>query len=241
MTSPKPLPASPRRAPTGDEVAAFLRRHPDFLARNPELVEVLRPPEREAEGNVVDMQHFMIERLQTRLGDLTDDHQSLVETTRGNLLSQARVHAAVLEILNARSFEHFVHAITSDVAMHLDLDVVALCVEREPADRPANTPPPRTGIRFLRDGEIDRYINEGEPVALRTGIKAERRIYGPGAALVRSDALLRLSISEDAPRGLLALGSREPEAFADDQNMVLLEFLTRVIESTARAWLHLPG
>ena len=237
VSRPKPLPAEPRRPPTGDQVAEFLRRNPDFLQRNPDLVEILQPPTRTPDGNVVDMQHFMIERLQTRLTDLEGDHHSLVQTTRTNLLTQGRVHAAVIDILNARTFEHFVQAITSEVAMHLRLDVIALCLERDPADRPTT----RTGIRFLQPGEIDSYINPEEPVALRDDIRAERRVYGPGAALVRSDALLRLHISAEAPRGMLALGSRETEAFANEQNLDLLEFLGSVIESTARAWLDLPG
>lgn len=237
MSRPRPIPSEPRRVPTGEQVADYLRRHPDFLQRNPDLVDVLRPPTRTPDGNVVDLQHFMIERLQNRLDDLRDDHKELVQTTRGNLLNQGRVHAAVLDILDARSFERFVNAITSDVALHLRLDVIALCVERSRRDRPST----RTGIRFLDEGEIDNFILADEPVALRTDIKAERRIYGPGAALVRSDALLRLSISSEAPRGMLALGSREPDMFEDDQNLDLLEFLGRVIESTARAWLDLPA
>ncbi len=240
VSRPKPIPAEPRRPPTGDQVAEFLRRNPDFLQRNPDLVEILRPPSRTLNGqddNVADMQHFMIGRLQSRLTDLEGDHHSLVQTTRTNLLTQGRIHAAVIDILNARTFEHFVHAITSEVAMHLRLDVIALCLEREPADRPT-TP---NGIRFLQPGEIDSYINPDEPVALRSEIRAERRIYGPGAALVRSDALLRLYISSESPRGMLALGSREADSFTNERNLDLLEFLGSVIESTARAWLDLPG
>lgn len=236
MTRPKPIPTELRRPPTGDQVAEFLRANPDFLQRHPDLVEVLQPPTRTPDGNVVDMQHFMIEKLQTRLSNLEGDHHSLVQTTRSNLLTQGRIHAAILDILNARTFEHFVQAITSEVAMHLRLDVIALCVERDVADRPAT----RTGIRFLQPGEIDNYIHADEPVALRNNIRADRRIYGPGAALVRSDALLRLSISDKAPRGMLALGSRKPESFPDEQNLDLLIFLGSVIESTARAWLDLP-
>lgn len=236
VSRPKPIATEMRRPPTGDQVADFLRRNPDFLQRHPDLVEVLQPPTRSPDGNVVDMQHFMIERLQTRLNDLEQDHRDLVQTTRNNIQTQGQIHAAVLDILDARTFEHFVQAITSEVAMHMRLDVIALCIEREKGDRPTT----RTGIRFLHPGEIDTYINPDEPAALRNDIRAERRVYGPGAALVRSDALLRLSISEESPRGMLALGSREPDNFPDDQNLDMLVFLGNVIESTARAWLDLP-
>ena len=58
---------------------------------------------------------------------------------------------------------------------------------------------------------------------------------------MRSDLLIRLSIGRGAPAGLLALGSRDPDAFVERSGRQPYLFLARVIESTARAWLDLPG
>ena len=72
-------------------------------------------------------------------------------------------------------------------------------------------------------------------------IQAERRLYGGAASLVQSDLLIRLRVGAGTPPGLLALGSRDPATFRDRSGLQQYVFLARVIESTARAWLNLPG
>ena len=57
---------------------------------------------------------------------------------------------------------------------------------------------------------------------------------------VRSDALIRLRISTNTPPALLALGSRQTGAFHAGQGTELLTFLSKVLEVSFRAWLHLP-
>lgn len=237
MSKPNTAERPPPPRPTEEQVVAYLKRHPDFLAAHPGLVEVLTPPERQNGETVVDFQSVMIERLQTELGGIRTNHDNLVTTTRGNLSSQARIHQAVIDLLNARSFEHFVEAITTDLAVKLDIDCASLCIE---SDEP-NAPRPRTGVRFLPLGAVDALLGEDAFIKLRPAVAAERRIYGPGATLVKSDALLRLVISPESPTGLLALGAREPGHFQPKQGTELLGFLARVIESTARAWLDLPS
>ncbi len=237
MSKPKTAEPTPQARATEEQVVAYLKRHPDFLAHHPDLIEFLTPPERQNGAGVVDFQSAMIERLQSELGGIRANHDNLVSTTRGNLSSQARIHQAVLDLLNARSFEHFVEAITTDLAVKLDIDCAALCIE---SDKP-NAPRPRTGVRFLPLGAVDALLGEDAMSKLRPAVAAERRIYGAGATLVKSDALLRLAISPESPTGLLALGAREPGHFQPKQGTELLSFLARVIESTARAWLDLPN
>ena len=46
------------------EVRGFLKSNPDFLAENAELLQILLPPTNQQGDNVLDMQQFMVERLQ---------------------------------------------------------------------------------------------------------------------------------------------------------------------------------
>ncbi len=66
-------------------------------------------------------------------------------------------------------------------------------------------------------------------------------IYGPGAGLIQSEALLRLMISSRTPAGLVAFGSRDPDLFHDGQGTELIAFLGSVIERLLRSWLDLPA
>ena len=54
------------------EVADYLKRHPDFLVEHADLIALLTPPSRRQGDNVVDMQHFMLDRLRADLQRVTE-------------------------------------------------------------------------------------------------------------------------------------------------------------------------
>ena len=71
---------------SADQVAGYLRHHPDFLGDYPELLDVLTPPKRDRGEGVVDLQQFMVERLRREIADLTllrDDMVAGAEVSAG--------------------------------------------------------------------------------------------------------------------------------------------------------------
>ena len=78
------------------------------------------------------------------------------------------------------------------------------------------------------------------PPSSNTDIRRIEAIYGAGANLVRSQALVRVDISLDTPPAILAFGSRDPELFQDGQGTEQVSFLARVVERQFRTWLNLP-
>lgn len=219
------------------EISAYLRRHPNFLIDHPELLEILIPPSAQSGETVVDMQRFMVERLQREVARLNGAHGELVAASRSNMTTQAQVHAAVLALIEATSFEHMIHTVTADFAEMLDVDVVTLCVEAN------GGPPPRittSNVYVLPQGTLDKLIGAGREILLRGGCTPMPAIYGPAAELVRSEALVRLRFNSHTPVGLLALGSRQGEKFHPGQGTELLQFLARALERSIRAWLDLP-
>jgi len=118
----------------------------------------------------------------------------------------------------------------------LDLDVSCLIVESNGEDIPHVH---RSGVRVVEPGTIGRWLGKRE-VLLRSDIAGDPEIYGAGAGLVRSEALIRIQVSSDTPVGLLAFGSREPDMFHSGQGTELVCFLSRVVERCIRAWLDLP-
>ena len=73
--------------PSAAQVIAYLRRHPDFLYRHPELLDIQAPPARHNNGSVVDLQHFMVERLRNDVAKLramkTDKNVLLLKANMG--------------------------------------------------------------------------------------------------------------------------------------------------------------
>jgi uncharacterized protein YigA (DUF484 family) len=144
----------------------------------------------------------------------------------------------VLAIIAATSFEQLIQTVTTDLAVLLDVDVVTVAVENMAGRQPRL---PHPGVQLLPTGAVDRILGEGKDSLLRGDVAGEPMLFGSGAGLVRSEALLRLRVSEHAPVGLLCIGTRRPDRFSPGQGTELLTFLARSIELTIAAWLGLPA
>lgn len=225
-------------APGAAEVADYLRRHPGFLEDNPDLLARLAPPAHHTGKGVVDMQKFMVERLQREVERQNRNQSELLSASRRNQSRQSRVHGVALEIIAAASFEKLVETVTDDLALRLDVDVAELCVEASGGPRDGARP---AGIRILEPGAVDAIFGDGRTVLLRAGTTPLAPVFGGAAPLVASEALLRLDIGDAAPAGLLALGSRRPGHFEAGQATELLGFLASVLAITIRAWLGPPA
>jgi hypothetical protein len=223
---------------TAGEVAAFLEQHPEFFAERPGLLDSLSAPSPENEGGVVNLQHFLVERLRQQLSEARHAHDSLIAIGRANLTIQARVNRAVLALLSARSFEQLIELVATDLAIILDLDAVALGVEQGVDELP---PVRLDGLVQLESGTVDELIGRGRTVTLVDRTEGQTALFGAAASLISSRALIRLQVSRKTPPALLALGSRRAKQFHEGQRTELLTFLARTLERSIRAWLNLPG
>ena len=228
----------PSKALSESAVIDYLQRHPDLFEHHPELLETMEPASRYDDGNVVDMQHLMMNRLREENTKLRDAYATVVATARDNRSAQNQVHEAVLQILSARSFEKLIHTVTADLPQVLDVDAVTICLEA------GDTPIPRaytSGLRSLPEGALDRLLGPNRNIALSSDVTGDRKIFGAAANLVKSQALVRLNVGSTAPKGLLAIGSRKGDAFDTGQGTELIAFLAHSLEITIRQWLNLPA
>ncbi|HUK58499.1 MAG TPA: DUF484 family protein [Stellaceae bacterium] len=233
-----PRPALQARLIGPAEILAYLRQHPDFLIEHDELLEVLTPPALNRGERIVDMQHFMLERQRAEITRLKTQQRTLIATTRANLASQSRIHSAVLTLLSAHSFEELIQVVTTDLAVLLDADVVTIGVEQIGPQRPRLN---HQGVQILDAGTVDGVLGPEREVALLSDITGDPKLFGNGAGLVRSAAILRLAVSASAPPGLLCIGTRRSGKFHPGQGTELLGFLARALAVTIAAWLDLPA
>ncbi len=239
---PPQLPAAKAGEPAAAEVLDYLRRHPDFLVAHPDLLSVLTPPRLDRGDRVVDMQHFMVQHQRAEIARLKSQQKSLIATSRANLAGQARIHAAVLAILAATSFEQLIQIVTTDLANLLDADVVTIAVERQASSQTPQRPRiQHNGVQILDFGTVSDVLGPERDVLLQTDIQGDVRLFGDGAGLVRSAALLRLPVSAKAPAGMLCIGMRKPGKFHAGQGTELLSFLARALGITIAAWLDLSA
>ena len=238
---PAPQPAAPalRQGPSAGEVVTYLKRHPEFLNEHPDLLGVLTPPKLDRGERVIDMQHFMVQHQRNEIARLKAQNKSLVAATRANLMGQARVHGAVLAIIGAQTFEQLIQIVITDLAGLLDADVVTIAVERQGG---ARAKMPHHGIEILEPGTVAEVLGPERDVVFQTDTDGDARLFGAGAGLVRSAALVRLPVGRSAPAGMLCVGTRKSGKFqTGHQSTELLSFLARALGITIAAWLDLPA
>ena len=224
------------RSLRAEDVIDWLRQHPLFLQQHPDAVGLLHPPKAQGYGKgVADFQHYMVQRLRADRDEVLETARDIVETSRANQNNQARFHSAILMLLDAQNFEEFIRTITIDFAAILNVDIVSIVVE---TDGQAIPHIDLAGVRAAKAGTIDLLMKK-KLTLLEANIDGFEMIYGGGAGLVRSQALLRLNVAAGSPPILLAFGSREAQMFEDGQGVELLSFLGGVIERCFRAWLDL--
>jgi uncharacterized protein YigA (DUF484 family) len=213
---------------TDFQVVAFLRRHPDFLLRHTELAATLAPPSRwPGSDAIVDLQAYMIDRLREEVDRVRGAAEHLIHTSRSNMSTQNRTHQAVLSILSAEDMAGLAQVVADDLAPMLDVDVATLAFEECGRPLAELTPP---AILRMPPGSVDRLLGGPDRACgLAEQMPGDPLVFGAGAGLVSSSALVRLAPGGRCPDGVLALGSRHGRTFHSGQGTELIAFLAQVL------------
>lgn len=213
-------------APDEASVALFLQENPDFFERHRDILLDMNSPKRYTGDGVVDMQSFLLDRRLNELDELRNYTLEFAESSRSNMIIQARIQAAVLALLRAEDFAQFIQIVETDLPVLLDIDIVSFCYEPSEC---SGTSTALAKVRKLPEGMIDRILGEDLDVKLFSEVKDDGVIFRPGAGKVRTAAISRLRIGKNSPVGIMALGSRGNE-FHAGQETDLVTFLSRVFE-----------
>ncbi|HLU92125.1 MAG TPA: DUF484 family protein [Pedomonas sp.] len=184
--------------------------------------------------NIIDFQIEAMSRMRAQVDALGEAHAALLQFARGHGDSQARIHAAALAAMDAGSPEHLIHVITQDWVDILGVDAVAVALETSP--EAVRLAPP--GLQFIGPGQLGAWLDGGSAVSARD-VEFGLPLFGPASGLIKSQALVRLPMHSRWPRGMLALGSRNPQAFNGLGHVELLSFLGAVCARCLNHWLSL--
>ncbi len=212
--------------PSAKDVVEYLRGHPEFLLGNPDVLRDLTAPQRWDGDGVVDMQKYMLDSLRGEIDSLRDCAQEVIDTSRFNMSTQTRTHAAVLAMVTAQDLDQLFRIVTDDLALLLDVDVIVIGYE---PDFPGSPDLITSRITDLEAGVIDSLLGEDRDARLISETADSSALFGEASSLVRSCALARLRAGENTPEGLLALGSRG-KTFHPGQGTELITFMARIFE-----------
>lgn len=223
-----------------DQMRNRILTAPELILEDPAVMRALvAAGDRSIGANVVDLRGVAMQRLEARLSRLEDTHRSVIAAAYDNLAGTNQVHRAVLALLEPAEFEAFLQVLGTDVADILRVDAVRLVLESRGA---AGRLESRGAVRVVEPGFIDRYVGAGRqaprrPVLLRQGQPADDRLYGEGAAWLRSEAVMRIDLGPGRLPAALAMGSEDPHQFKPSHGTDLLAFFASVFERALRRWL----
>ena len=195
-----------------EEVAAFLRAHPGFLAQRPELYRVLDPPERVHGERMADHMAAMLMAERAYAGAMAERADGVLAAGRAAVGMALRVQEAVLTLIRS---DNVADCVASAFPALLAIDAASLCTEGELA-----------GARPLAPGHVARLVGH-RAVVFRSGGEDALALHGEAARLARHEVLLRLP--GEGPPALVALAARDAAPLDPAQGPGPLAFLARAV------------
>jgi uncharacterized protein len=215
-----------------EAVKAYIRMNRAKLAADGELLAMLLPERFETE-DVRDLQRFVIERLTGENTALRAERDALVGARDHVVRLGEGVRRAVLDLVDARSFEEAI-AVAMSAAPAFGAERAALCVESDDGVAPTGT----KGVRLIPPGTIAAILGSDGMMGVLAG--GGELLLGPGGEACRSVAIFRLRIGRDTPAALYVLGAKAEGGLESDEAAADLGFFARALERAIRAWLDLP-
>ena len=221
---------------SAENVEQFLQDNPEFLNDRPKLLASIKPPEQNYGSGVIDMQVFMLKRLQDELGRYKLREKNLLSAAELNNQVQTRILKAVNELVDTSSFDEVCKTIAQKLPTLFDIELAVICIE---ANKHNLNQGLLTEAKIIETGTINSILDHEDKICLRSNIKGNKSVFGSAASKIRSEALLPLDLGPKNRKALLALGSVKSDEFSPAQGTELLYFFSNVLQKMARRWINL--
>ncbi len=210
-----------------EQVADWLRKHPDFLARHPELLRDMELPHETGATSLMERQ---VSQLRQDNAELMQRLRELAGIAGENERLMQRLHDLTLELSATTAPDRLVGILEASLLRDFRADRVMLLL-----DHPADGIQELDSVTPLPSGTrpdwVNRILSDGQPRCGRLTREKMDWVFGQDQApQVASAALIPL----ERP-GLLAIGSSSEERFYPDMGTLFLKLLgTTVNDRLAR-------
>ena len=202
-------------------VAAYLKRHPEFLSEYPELAAKLTMPREQ--GPVSSLAVYQLNSLREKNAELERQLAELITIAAENEKLMERVHTLTVALLRANTLEVTARSVVARLSADFHTEQVRLVLFGEQPQLPrAEWLLQVIGPEALP--EFTEFLQQNEPVAGRISAEKQDRLFGARAAEIRSVAMMRLG---DA--GILAIGSADPNRFQPGMGTLFLKMISATI------------
>lgn len=204
------------------DVAAYLRRHPQFLSEYPDLAALLTMPREQ--GPVASLAAYQLQTLREKNAELERRLAELTGIAAENMRLTERVHTLNVMMLRANTPAIAARSLISKLGSDFHIEQVRLLVfgahpELPPAEWLSVVPGGRAGLPEFAD-----FLAHHEPITGRLSAERLYRLFGDHAGEVRSAAVIPLG-----EQGLLALGSTDADHFQPGMGTLFLKMIATAV------------
>lgn len=210
-------------------VANFLRKHPNFLKNNPEVLESQQLLHNS--GVAASLIERQVKLLRERNEELNRQLNRLIHVASENEQLMSRLHQLTIELMAIPDLNEFFRHLSSRLLKDFNADIFRVCLfdTRLPI---APDEEKEDSVRLISrdDSEVQRFhdhLEKGQTVCGRLSQTKLEFLFGARARWVQSTALLPLG--KKGSHGLMAIGSSDPARFYPGMGTLFLELLADVI------------
>lgn len=214
-----------------EQVATFLKSHPDFLSRFPDLLETLELKHRA--GSAVSLIERQVEILRAKNQRLEDRLNRLLEAARDNEKRADSVHKLARTLIRAPSLAGIAAGLRQCMREDFDVDEIfiglnPLYYKRHDIDGFTQVDPEGKIGKAFENFYRTRLIECGPLPEAKSKL-----LFGKAEKLPQSAAIIPLEKEKNL--GMLALGSRDVDRFQPRQGKMFLELTAELMAAALRA------
>lgn len=214
-----------------NEVAAYLRAHPDFLSRFPELLESMEL--QHASGSAVSLIERQVEILRSRSQRLEDRLSTLLEAARDNEKRATSVHRLARTLIRAPTLAAAILGLQTSLREDFGVEdvfvgIVGSLLRRTDIEGLVRLDPEGPIMRAF-DNFFRTKLIECGPLA-----ETHARLLFPRATELPKSAAI-VPLEKDKNLGMLVLASRDPLRFLPRQGRLFVEMTAELVAAAVRA------
>ena len=210
-----------------DVVEKYLRKHPDFLRKNPELLAVLEVGH--DSGAAVSLIERQVEQLRASNEELNRQLSRLMRIASENEVLMSRLHRLTLELMTIESRSEFFQLLGDRLLNDFRADILRICLFD-----PVSAPDAGEHVTPIDpdDPAFEPFLGQLQKDRTVCGRLSESKLeflFGNKGRWVQSTALVPLG-----PRGadgLMAIGSSDPARFYPGMGTLFLDLLAEEIST----------
>lgn len=213
-------------------VAKFLRKHPNFLKNNPEVLESQQLLHNS--GVASSLIERQVKLLREKNEELNRQLNRLIHVASENEQLMSRLHQLTMELMAIHDLNEFFSHLSARLLKDFNADIFQVCLFDTSLDISTDGELAESVSLVSReDAEVQRFqdhLEKNQTVCGRLSQTKLEFLFGNRARWVQSTALLPLG--KKGSQGLMAIGSSDPARFYPGMGTLFLELLADVICTT---------